>query len=144
MREISVRIFDDLDFTREGLRNEAVVTLTVGLDGFWRELDLTEANEKMVRDTLDKLMCAGREPKESPLTPAKARGKGPGPNPEKAAFNERLRAWCRQNGVRNASGTGWAYQTNKSGQDYIGEPLIRKYRAYLDEQAGAGPQDSGK
>ena len=37
MREISVRIFDDLDYARDRSRNEAAVTVTIGLDGVWRE-----------------------------------------------------------------------------------------------------------
>lgn len=133
MREIQVRVFDDLDFTRDGVRNDASVTLTVGLDGTWRELDLTEANEKYLRDTLGELMKAGREPDEKPTAPAKKRTVF-GPDPETVAFNERLRAWVRENGLKNSSGSGWAYQTNESKADYIGEPLLRKYRAYLSDQ----------
>jgi hypothetical protein len=129
MREISVRVFDDLDYYDNKVRNEASVTLTVGLNGVWRQLDVTEANEKLVRDTLDRLMTAGSEPDEPPAPPT-ARG----PNPEKIAYNERLRAWVRQEGLKNSSGTGWAYQTNTSQADYIGQPLIRKYEAHLAAQ----------
>lgn len=132
MREISVRIFDDLDFKENGIRNEACVTLNVGLNGVWRELDVTAANEKEIRDTLDRLMAAGHEP-EVPPEPPSTRSKF-GPNPEKAAYNERLREWVRETGMKNSSGSGWAYQTNVSLADYIGEPLIRKYEKHLAEQ----------
>jgi Lsr2 protein len=140
MREISVRIFDDLDFTGDGKRNEAAVLVTVGLNGTWRELDLTEANEKYVLDILERLMAAGREPDEPPKLPEKKHG---GVNkfnvdPEKLAFNERVRAWCRETGLKNSTGSGWAYQTNKTLQDYIGEPLLRKYQAYLAGQEKKG------
>ena len=129
MREISVRVSDDLDFTRDGVRNEAAVTVTVGLNGAWKELDLTRENEKMVSDILDELMAAGRDPDEQPAPP-KERSKFAS-NPEKAAYNEKLRAWVRATGLKNSSGSGWAYQTNTSLMDYIGEPLRRKYEAHL-------------
>lgn len=135
MREISVRIFDDLDFKENGTRNEACVTLNIGLNGVWRELDVTAENEKEIRDTLDRLMSAGREPEVAPEPPS-ARSKF-GPNPAKAAYNERLREWVRETGLKNSSGSGWAYQTNVSLADYIGEPLIRKYEAHLKAQKEA-------
>jgi hypothetical protein len=128
MREISVRVSDDLDYKRDGTRNDATVTLTVGLNGTWAELDLTEGNEKLVRDTLGELMAAGHEPAEKPASPVEKN------LTEAAAFNKRLRAWCRETGQRNSSGSGWAYQTNTSGMDYIGEPLARKYQEYLDNK----------
>ncbi len=131
MREISVRVSDDLDFARDGVRHEAAVTLSVGLNGRWAELDLTRENEKLVIDMLDELMTAGHEP-DLPPVPAEKRNRF-GPNPEKTAFNERLRAWVRATGLKNSSGTGWAYQTNTSQQDYIGQPLVRKYQAFLEE-----------
>jgi hypothetical protein len=112
-------------------------TLSVGLNGRWSELDLTRENEKLVTDILDELMAAGHEPDESPQVPGKP-GKHTRTDPEKIgkiAFNERLRAWVRATGLKNTTGTGWAYQTNNTLQDYIGEPLIRKYRAHLAETA---------
>lgn len=129
MREISVRVSDDLDYKRDGTRNDASVTLTVGLNGTWAELDLTEANEKLVRDTVGELMAAGHEPAEKPAPP-----QGKPAQTERAAFNRRLRAWCRDTGQRNSSGSGWAYQTNTSGLDYIGQPLTRRYQEYLDNK----------
>ena len=131
MREISVRIFDDLDFYEDGSRHEACVTVTVGLNGTWRELDLTEVNEKEVRDTLERLMAAGHKPDETPVPPSAAKGSI---NPEVIARNEAIRAWCRATGLMNSSGSGYAYQTNASLSDYIGKPLIRKYEAHLAEK----------
>lgn len=128
MREISVRVSDDLDYKRDGTRNDAAVTLTVGLNGTWAELDLTEANEKLVRDTVGELMAAGHEPEDAPAEPEENH------LTEKVAFNRRLRAWCRDNGLKNSSGSGWAYQTNTTGLDYIGRPLARKYQEYLDNK----------
>lgn len=135
MKEITVKAYDDLDYRDHGERNEAAVTVTIGLDGAWRELDLTEVNEKAIKDILCPLMAVGREPEDPPVPPAKHKKTGP-PDPAKAAFNEELRAWCRENGIRNSSGTGYAYQTNGSLQDYIGQPLLRRYQAYLAGQAG--------
>jgi hypothetical protein len=126
MKEISVRVFDDLDFHECGTRNEACVTVTIGLNGTWRELDLTEVNEKLVRDTLERFMIPGSEPKEVPQPVS--------PQAQAAARNARIRAWCQKTGRRNSSGTGWAYQTNTSQADYFGLPLLREYEAYLAEQ----------
>lgn len=137
MKEITVKAYDDLDFNRDNVRNEAAVTLIVGLNGSWRELDLTEHNEKLVRDILDELMAAGREPEEEVKSPSVKQHKKTGPpDPAKIAFNEELREWCRENKIMNSSGTGYAYQTNNSLQDYIGQPLLRRYQAYLAGQSG--------
>ena len=38
MREITVQIFDDLDYATNGARHEARVTVAIGLDGVWRTL----------------------------------------------------------------------------------------------------------
>ena len=130
MREISIRVFDDLDFHRDGSRNEACIQLTVGLNGTWRELELTEENGKEVRDTLERLMAAGSEPGPPASRPA-IRGNA---SSEAAARNKAIRAWCRENGLMNSSGTGYAYETNSSQKDYVGQPLIRKYEAYLAEK----------
>ena len=67
----------------------------------------------------------------APAVPAAPAGP---PSPEITARNERIRAWCRDNGIKNSSGTGWAYQTNTTLADYIGNPLIRRYEAYLEQQ----------
>lgn len=139
MREISVRVFDDLDFTRSGERNEAAITVSVGLNGVWRELDLTKVNEEIIRGALDEWMTAGHEPDVEPRPPVKRFG----PNPDTVAFNERLRKWVRDNGMRNSSGTGWAYQTNDSLSDYIGKPLVRKYQAYLEAQEAEKEKKNG-
>jgi hypothetical protein len=142
MKEISVRVFDDLDYATTGARHEASATVSVGLDGVWRELDLTEGNEKYVREMLGQWMAAGSEPAEPPAPPGtKSRF---GPNPEKAAYNERLRQWVRENGLKNSSGSGWAYETNTTQQDYIGEPLKRKYEQHLAERRAAAEASAGK
>jgi hypothetical protein len=144
MKEITVKAYDDLDFNRDNVRNEAAVTLIIGLNGSWRELDLTEHNEKLVRDILDELMAAGREPGEEVKVPSVKHKKTGPPDPAKIAFNEELREWCRENKIMNSSGTGYAYQTNNSLQDYIGQPLLRRYQAYLAGQAGAGNREEGE
>lgn len=133
MKEISVRVFDDLDYARDGLRNEAVTTITVGLDGTWRELDLTRDNEKSVRAVLEELLNAGRERGEAPVLPAKRIYHAP--RPERANFFKGLREWCQQTGRRNAADTGWAYQTSISLQYYYGKEVVEQYQAYLDQQA---------
>jgi len=133
MREITVKIYDDLDFRTDGSRNEAAGTITVGLDGIWRELDVTDVNEKGIRDTIERLFAAGREPE----TPPEPRPKG-SPDPAIIRRNQEIRQWCQDNGIMNSSGTGYAYQTNGSKQDYIGRPLLRRYENYLAERKERG------
>lgn len=130
MREITVKVFDDLDFHEYGERNEACATVTVGLNGTWRELEVTEKNEKEVRATLERLMAAGHDP-DHPVMPPKNAAPA-----EVIARNEAIRDWCRETGLMNSSGTGYAYQTNTTLLNYIGKPLIRKYEEYLARKEG--------
>lgn len=135
MREIQVRVFDDLDYSREGLKNEASATITVGLNGTWRELDVTEANEKMIRDLLHPVLSAGHEP-DSPV-PVQARQVH---DSQRMAFLKNLREWVRAQGLRNPENTGWAYQTGASLSYYYSRDLLDKYQAYL----AAGHDKGGK
>ena len=141
MREITVKIFDDLDYFDCGARNEADGgRLTIGLDGQWRELELTENNVKLVRETMDRLMTAGHKPDDTPASP---RREYTHPDPERVAFFKGLRDWCKETHRRNTADTGWAFQTNDSLKHYYSEPLKAAYRAHLDE-AEMGRLASGK
>jgi hypothetical protein len=131
MKEIAVRIFDDLDYHESQVRHEACATLTIGLNGAWRELDLTEVNEKKVRDTLEPLMAAGREPEKPPVPPEAVKRT----DPVRAEYMRKLREWVRAAGLRNKEGTGWAYQTGESLSYYYSRELLDRYQAHLDEQA---------
>jgi hypothetical protein len=138
MKEILVKVFDDLDFTRHGERNEATGTLAVGLEGIWSELDLSAENEKRVRELLGELMAAGHDPDKTPSASHTGSKKYTPPTEETFAFYEGLRAWVRANGWKNRARTGWAYQTNKTLQYYYSVKLKQEYQAYLAEQARTG------
>ncbi len=137
MREISVRIFDDLDYNRNQSRNEAVVTVTIGLDGVWRELDLTRENEEIVRATIRPLMRAGHDLEGASAAELPNRRPYTKPDHGRVKFLRGLRQWCHDTGQRNSSGSGWAYQTNDTLKYYYGTRLIARYQAYLNEQATA-------
>ena len=131
MKEIIVRAFDDLDYTRTGERNEASATVVIGLDGSWRELDLTKVNDEIIRHALEEWMEAGREPENEPVPPRRTHYKY-NAAPEQVEFFRGLREWCKAENRMNSAGTGWAYQTNKTLKYYYSEKLKREYREYLE------------
>ena len=90
MQEVvtQVKVWDDLAYSRDKSKEEASHTVTVGLNGTWRELDLTRDNEKSVRAVLEELLNAGRERGEAPVLPAKRIFHAPRP--------ERANTFCSQ------------------------------------------------
>lgn len=89
-RTVEVRLWDDLSDPRTV---EATTTLTVGLNGEWKELDLTSENEKMLRDIIQPYMDAGHEPGEAPVAPRKVT-----PREKSITWWAGLRAYARERG----------------------------------------------
>lgn len=78
MREIALRIWDDVH-AQAGTKVEAQVTVSIGLDGNWTELDLTSGNREQLCKLLAPWLAAGRplrEPPAAPATSRKALGRG--------------------------------------------------------------------
>lgn len=124
MREVAIRIWDDLEH-KAGRRIEAQVTVTIGLNGYWAELDLTAENEACLRQDLRKWLDAGHEPEVAPAPP--------GEKAKKSTWNTRewehgkewgsaIRAFADENGI--------SYVT-KSGKWYYSRALRDAYAASI-------------
>ena len=133
MREVSIRIYDDLDYARDKTRNEATVSVLVGLDGMWAELDLTEVNNENIRQTLQQWMSAGHPPEPSP---PRRSGRRPGPQgkipPESLARGKAIRAFAAVRGFSTTTANG-------SGKTYYSDPLKKSFaRAVREYSLGTG------
>lgn len=120
MREITVRIYDDLDFARDGTRTEAAVTLAIGLAGKWTELDLSEANHTLIRAQIEDWMKAGHRPDEEPALPPRKRGAAPGRKipRESLEWGQRVREFARENDIPYITKTGKYYYSNRLRKAY--------------------------
>lgn len=133
MREVSVKIYDDLDYARDRAKHEAAVSVTIGLDGVWAELDLSEVNSEQVRHTIGEWMAAGHAPEGAP---PRRSGRRPGPQgkipPESLARGKAIRAF--------AAAAGFSISTaNGSGKRYYSDPLRRAFdRAIAEYTARTG------
>lgn len=122
MREISVKVWDDLDYAGEGLKNEAAITVTVGLNGVWRELDLSQANHDSVQQMLKRWMDAGHPPETEPRAGDPKRRDKAAPE---FAYGRGLREFAEKHGYR--------YRT-ETGKYYYSVALKRAYAEHLKEQ----------
>lgn len=74
MREVAIQFWDDLVLSETGRKDvRATVTVTVGLDGKWLELDLSAESNELLRQDLARWLRAGREPDEVPAEKKKAK-----------------------------------------------------------------------
>jgi Lsr2 len=87
-REVAIRIWDDVIREETGGKVEASVTVTIGLDGLWTELDLTAENDAQLREELSRWLRAGR-PVKAPERLARE------PREKKSYPGLRLREWER-------------------------------------------------
>lgn len=109
-----------------GTEERADVTRMIGLDGEWRELDLTQAHDKELREALGKWWEHARKPGGPPL-PEHSPGDG---GRESRQFWKGFRDWCdRQEPPRS-------YLTS-TGKFYYRRGDVADYRVHLGEQAGA-------
>lgn len=130
MREVSIQIWDDLDYARDGTRHEATVSVLVGLDGAWAELDLAAVNSENVRQTLQRWMSAGHPPEDTPRV--RRPGRQPGAQgkipPESMERGRAIRAF--------AAVRGFATETaNGSGKQYYNKDLKLAFERAVHEFA---------
>jgi len=114
MREVSIRVLDDLDKT-----TEAAETLPLGLRGQWYELDLGAENLRRLEEFLGPYLKAGRRIGE-PLHTAPVRG---GSYPAQRQLKAEMRAWGKDNGWPDLEPGG-----------YIPKPLREAYQRHLLSQ----------
>lgn len=126
MREVTVVIYDDLDYCRDGTKTVAERTVTIGLDGVWRELDLSEVRYTELQKLLGPYLEAGHPPAEAPKRNDPLRGRR---NTPEFAYRKALREFATANGFRYITETGKYYYSKK---------LKAAYDEYL-AKAAAGP-----
>jgi len=121
VKEIQVRAFDDLDWTEKQERNEAATTVSVGLDGRWIELDLTQPHATELVRFLDRYMTAGHKPERPPVL-----RHGSGPRAGARQFGKDRLAWVNAN--------GWPEVTTR----YMPTAAKKAYEKHLQSLAEAG------
>jgi hypothetical protein len=118
MQEVSVRLLDDYDHFHAGKKTDVEPgqqPVYIGLDGSWFELDLSELNDRVLRESLSAWIAAGRPVKEA-RRPRPA-GLKTGSTAEGKNRRRRMRAYADEHGHdqvgeyhRLGSG-GYAYST---------------------------------
>lgn len=98
MAQRVIRI-DDLD--QESTANQ---TVTVGLNGRWVELDLTDQHVKELEEILEVYFTAGRKPDRAGTPVVRTRSNKPNPSQGSAARTEpgeetAARKWCLNQGI---------------------------------------------
>jgi len=115
---IKLKLVDDLDKV-----TDAAETVTIGLNGEWRELDLSEANAQQIRDDIQRYWDAGREPDG----PVLRRDRRPGKPRYGQQFYKGFRKWADEHGIK--------YET-PGGNSYYRDNDIKAYLEYLKEHQG--------
>lgn len=133
MREIAVRLWDDLDWAEQREKNEAAGTVLVGLDGRWRELDLTAAHLDHVRATLETWMAAGHKPDSEAAAATPPPRQAPRRiSPESREYGRAIREFAdKQDPPLNYLTQGGSY--------YYGAELRMRFADYLAETDPGSP-----
>ena len=117
MREVIVRILDDLDRTSDVLA-EGGRTVTLGYQGEWVAVDLTRQHIDQLEKLVQIYFRVGRDSDGSP--PAPLHGSG---SPSTRQFNADARAWGNDNGWPDV-------QPGK-----MPRALVKAYREHLERIA---------
>lgn len=93
MREVAIRIWDDLA-AADGIKDEAVCTVTVGFEGRWRELDLNAEHLRELQEDLRRWMESGRAVKGAvPPKPVPREQREIGEDGKMSTSGLRVREW---------------------------------------------------
>ena len=145
MKELVPAIWDDLDRTERDTKTPADVTRHVGLDGVWKELDLTSEHDAELLAAIKRYMDAGLPPSGpvKPLRPPKRVAAGERPYPSDRPHGRRtkqyydgLAAYVDERGITKRDNSGRpAYQGTNGKRDFPSW-LVEEYDAYLEQVAG--------
>lgn len=142
MREISVKVYDDLDFRRDGTKNEAALTVTLGFQGRWVELDLSERNHEELQRAMGAFMDAGHPPESTVAAPPKGSTSRKSPEFE---YGKALREFAHEQGIPYRTKTGKYYYSKRLTEafekhlaDTGNTQLSETYRAHLASQGQRG------
>jgi Lsr2 len=147
VKEVIIQSWDDYDLLHDGRKVHAENTVRIGIDGKWRELDLSDANVAKLRGMFDPWWLCGRTPdkevrearngtwrpdrEDADIEPAPGVGKRG--SPERRAYLAGLREWADANGhnyTSKATVPGGAH-----GSFYYPRKLVTAYNEYLRQQA---------
>ncbi len=129
MRRVKIELWDDLHWAEDKRLTAAALTITVGLNGAWAELDVSEANHTLIRNVLDPWMKAGHEPDSQPAPPPRKTGRPPGTHREipreSLEWGRTIREFARKQDI--------PYQT-RTGKYYYSVRLRKAYEEYLEKK----------
>jgi hypothetical protein len=145
MREVSIKVYDDREFHALGAKIEAVITVTVGFNGKWFELDLSEVNHTRLREDLSPWLTAGHAP-DAPVAAPKPKGSGGAKrkSPE-FEYGKALREFAVKHDITFRTSTGKYYyskQLTEAFEKHLADTgntqLSETYRAHLASQGQKG------
>lgn len=140
MKELQLVLSDDLTFATTGERIPADESVTISIDGRARELDLTAAHAKELRDILDPYMKAGHVPGNEPnlTSPEGKRIKKPTPSLiEARAEQKKIRDYADARGLKSPDGKRPIYRTEGGGY-YYPHSLVVEYQAWVEARNSGG------
>jgi hypothetical protein len=152
MKEVIITEWDDYDLLHDGRKVHAPNTVLIGIDGKWREMDLSDENLARLHDNLDPWWLCGRTPEKevgkgaldrggmrSSAMPAvgangtePAAGEGKRGSPERRAYLAGLRKWATARGLNY---TTKPTDGNSHASYYYPKSLIDAYNEYLEQEA---------
>ena len=124
MKQVKIAVYDDIEYRLNKRLIEAKRTLTIGLEGEWREIDLSESNLQAFSEAFG-IYWAHSSPPGEVLQPAGTRNSA-----EHRSYFKEMRAWA------DAQGRGSEYEKHKSGFRHSVQ-LRRDYDAHLKAQAAS-------
>lgn len=124
MRELQLVLSDDLAYA-QGERIPAEETVVIAIDGKTRELDLTAAHAKELREMLAPYIDAGHVPGNQP---SRAAVKPPVDVIQSRARQKQLRDWADRKGLRSEDGLRPIYRTPGGGY-YYPHDMVKQYEA---------------
>ena len=139
MRELLPVVSDDLTWTEEKVREPAAHTRYVGLDGVWKEVDLTDDHDAELTRFIGRYMAAGRKPEAPPKperraagTREKSRYKSERPHGRRTReYYDGLIAYVNERGITKRDGTGRPAYEGRDGSKDFPTWLVEEYDVYL-------------
>lgn len=150
MKEVIITEWDDYDLLHDGRKVHAPNTVVIGIDGKWREMDLSDENMEKLHAMFDPWWLCGRTPEseigkgalernrravEASLPGAGHNGAEPSNKrhgtPERRAYLLALRQWADARGLNY---TTKATEGNVHGSYYYPKTLVDAYNEYLEQQ----------
>lgn len=135
MKEIQVVMSDDLIWSETRERIPADETVVIAIDGQTRELDLTAAHAKELRELMADWMAAGNPPQSEPGPPVRHHHSPAGKSLKTGRLRmAKLRQWVDENHVRGLSGPDRPAYLTTTGKHYAPDWLLKAYARAMAER----------